>query len=271
MDTRIRALSLALLTLALVGQAVPALARGQQEEAELQLRLRQADRKLRQGDTVGALLDVEAVLSRDDGLWEAYWLRGQIQARMGDDLGARGSFVRAAELDPGNAELHFLVASLALQLGDFDAAWRQLVAAAQGGLDRARVDAMVRELADYVDDTSGLDTALSAPRVSVIPEEAASRSLRELALELRTLLLEEPAVALVQEGVPSEYELVLATVPESAAGPEPGTGTVEVALRDVDGAILLEHSLPGTGAAARVQLADLVAELVELLRERSAE
>lgn len=260
-----RRLAIVVVCLAAVAcAAASAVAVAQEERAELELRLRRADRKLQQGDTVGALLDVEAVLSHDDGLWEAYWLRGQIQARMGDDLGARDSFFRAAELDPGNAELHFLVASLALQLTDFEAAWRQLAAAAQAGHPGDQVASLAGELSELAADSTGLDEALAAPRLTVTLEGTASGSLRELVLELRTLLLEEPAIGLVKDRGLAAWELILE--PAQGADRDAGDDPVHVILRRLpDGEEALEWRLPGTGAEARVRLAELVAEVVQRL------
>jgi tetratricopeptide (TPR) repeat protein len=243
-------------------RAVP-LQPGQEDRDELRLRLREAERKLRQGDGVGALMDVEAVLSRDDRFWEAYWTRGQVLASMGDDLGARDSLVRAAELDPGNAPVHFLVASLALRLADFDTAWYQLLAAAQAGHDPAQVQALARQLEDAGQDTSALAGALAAPRVAVLVGVPDSDSLSGLGLELRTLLLEEPSLGLVKEPEAAEYELELQPVGAAAST---AADAIVARLRErEEDEVLLEQQLPGTGAAARVQLADLVAAVAEVL------
>jgi len=113
--------------------------------------LQQAVQKLDQGDTIGAMLDLEGILARDDEYWPAYFYLGRTQAQLGDDLGAKASFMRAAALDPGNAELHYLVATAAWALADFEAAWNQTIAARQAGYPQAPIDQLLSGLDRYSD------------------------------------------------------------------------------------------------------------------------
>lgn len=234
-----------------------------EERAGLELRLRQAGRKLQQGDTVGALFDVEAVLSADDRFWKAYWVRGQIQARMGDDLGAWESLRRAAELDPGNPQLHYLVAGLAFQLADFPAVGSQLLAAAQAGHDPEPLRQLASELQDRAGIAVDLRSALDAPRIAVeLLFAEPDRGLEELGLELRTLLLEQEELGLVKEVSVAAWVVHL----HRQEG-DSGADGVLATLVDPEGEPALEHALPGTGAESRLQLSEIVGEIVEQIRE----
>lgn len=228
---------------------------GSQGDAELELRLRQAERKLEQGDTVGALLEVESVLSRDDDYWRAYFVRGRVQARMGDDLGARDSFTRAAELDPGNGRLHFLVASVGMQLADFETAVRQLEAAAQTGYDPPAVDALAAGLREYAERPIDLASIRAAPRVAVTGVDE-GEGMTALVRELRTLLLDAREVALV----PAEDRAHLAV---RLTGSVQEGVVVEVVDR-ASGEVVLERTLADELLRARVEMGDLAVELIAL-------
>jgi hypothetical protein len=141
------------------------------QENDLGDRLQRAVQKLDQGDTMGAMLDLEGILSRDEDYWPAYFYLGRVQAQLGDDLGAKASFMRAATLDPGNAELHYLVATAAWALADFEAAWTQTIAARQAGYPQAPIDELLQGLDQYSDPPMDMAQRLSAPRVVVIPGE----------------------------------------------------------------------------------------------------
>jgi len=141
------------------------------QENELSRRLQQAVQKLDQGDTMGAMLDLEGILTRDSEYWPAYFYLGRTQAQLGDDLGAKASFMRAAALDPGNAELHYLVATAAWALADFEAAWNQTIAARQAGYPQAPIDELLRGLDQYSDPPMGLEERLAAPRLVVVPAD----------------------------------------------------------------------------------------------------
>lgn len=108
--------------------------------------------KLEQGDAINALIDIEAILARDDRYWPAYYHIGRTQVQLGDDLEAKASFLRAAELNPGDAELHYLIATVGWQLADFGAAWTHGIAAIQAGYDRRGVEQLFKELRHYSDE-----------------------------------------------------------------------------------------------------------------------
>ncbi len=139
------------------------------QQEDLSGRLQQAVQKLDQGDTMGAMLALEGILSRDSEYWPAYFYLGRTQAQLGDDLGAKDSFMRAAALDPGNAELHYLVATAAWSLADFEAAWNQTIAARQAGYPQAPINELLNGLGQYSDPPMGLEERLAAPRVVVVP------------------------------------------------------------------------------------------------------
>jgi len=141
------------------------------QEDELSRRLQQAVQKLDQGDAMGAMLDLEGILTRDDEYWPAYFYLGRTQAQLGDDLGAKASFMRAAALDPGNAELHYLVATAAWALADFEAAWNQTIAARQAGYPQAPIDQLLSGLDQYSDPPMNLEQRLAAPRIVVVPSD----------------------------------------------------------------------------------------------------
>lgn len=63
-----------------------------QAQSELDARLRMAVSKLEQGDAINALIDIEAMLARDDRYRPAYDHLGRTQVQLGDDLGGQGLF-----------------------------------------------------------------------------------------------------------------------------------------------------------------------------------
>lgn len=253
--------------LLLVSSAAPALGSGairQDQDPELALRLRQAERRLEQGDTVGALLDVEAVLARDDEFAGAYLVRGRIQTRMGDDLGARDSFTRAAELDPGNGRLHFLVASLAVQLADFESAARQLSAAAQAEYDPAAVDQLARTVREYLPVQLDLEAVRAAPRVAVVGDSQRAPAMSRLVRELRTLLLDAPEVALVPGRERAQWVARIIAAADADVDAEPRLRFELVDL--ATGEPVLERELPAGELEARVALGDVAEAVVDATR-----
>ncbi len=155
--------------LILVGQLSVAAPSVRAQQDDLSDRLQRAVQRLDQGDTMGAMLDLEGILARDEDYWPAYFYLGRVQAQLGDDLGAKGSFMRAATLNPGNAELHYLVATAAWALADFDAAWNQAIAARQAGYPQGPIDELLSGLDQYSDPPPDMESRLAAPRVVVIP------------------------------------------------------------------------------------------------------
>lgn len=189
------------------------------------VRLQVAIQKMESGDTIGALLDLESLLSRQDTYWPAYYWRGRVQSQMGDDLGAKESFLRAADLDPGNPELHFLAASVSWQLADFTAAWAHVIAAAQAGYPDDPVRQLMRNLRGYADAPEDLEERLRAPRVAVSRVATAEVS-ADLVLDLRTRLARSRAISLVQAEGLATYLAVITRDPE--AGEE--TWRLEIVL-----------------------------------------
>lgn len=175
------------------------------QEAELGERLEAAVRKLDQGDTVGAMLDLEGILTRDDEYWPAYFYLGRAQAQLGDDLGARTSFMKAAELDPGNAELHYMVATAAWALADFEAAWNQAIAARQAGYPQAPIEEMLKGLDQYSDPPPDLEQRLAAPRFVVVPGVDGADA--DLMYRLRSAIFGARGLGLVQDPELADYRV----------------------------------------------------------------
>ncbi len=175
------------------------------QEAELSRRLQQAVQKLDQGDAMGAMLDLEAILARDDEYWPAYFYLGRTQAQLGDDLGAKASFMRAAALDPGNAELHYLVATAAWSLADFDAAWNQTIAARQAGYPKAAIDQLLSGLDQYSDPPMDLDRRLAAPRIVVLPADDGADA--ELLHRVRSAVFGARMLGLVLDAEFADYRV----------------------------------------------------------------
>lgn len=179
-------------------------------QAELDRRLRAAVAKLDQGDALGAMLDLETLLGRDEEYWPAHYHLGRAQVQMGDDLGARRSFQRAAELNPGNPDLHYLIASAAWQLADFETAWAQGIAAWQAGHDTAALQAMFDQLAQYAPAPSDLQERLAAPRVVVVDEAVTGDEAAEtVAEDIRAELFRAPRIALVRDAAMAAYRVVV--------------------------------------------------------------
>lgn len=197
------------LALGVILTLIPAVPAAQ--TAPLQDKLRLAVEKLDQGDSFGALVDLERLLAADDTYGPAYVAHGRVLAAMGDDLGARASFERATELDPGNGELHFTVAVMSLRIADFETGWEHCVAAAQAGYAPREIDQLVGRLGNNSDAPEDLDARLDAPRVLVTRrhDETGVRSerLERLWLQLRTGLLQAPLVALVQHAALARFEV----------------------------------------------------------------
>ena len=204
------ALARCLAVLLLLGLLGPAPTQGQ----ELRVRLSQAVQRLQQGDTIGALLDLEKILEQHEDSWEAYYYRGRAQTQMGDDLGAHASFQQAAWLNPGDAELHFLAAAAAYALADFDTAWEQSVRAIQAGYERSAFDAMFKAMRRYTRQPPDLEARIKAPTVIVEVEandggSDSSEELEELAIALRRTIVAAPGVALVNESRRARHLLEL--------------------------------------------------------------
>jgi tetratricopeptide (TPR) repeat protein len=227
-------------------------------QSDLDRRLRAAVAKLDQGDALGAFLDLEGILTRDDKYWAAYYHLGRAQVQMGDDLGARQSFQRAAELNPGNPDLHFMIATAAWQLADFEATWSQGIAAWQSGYDTVRVQQLFDQVAQYSGAPGDLQMRLDAPKVIVVaPQADDDPALEELALEMRTELYRAPLIALVREPSIARYEVVVERQQD---------GRLELALRDIEadaelGSRLLRLSDKGLDADALMSLSSFVEDI----------
>ncbi len=199
-----------LIALLAVVTVAPALA-----QSELDTRLRMAVSKLEQGDAINALIDIEAILARDDRYWAAYYHLGRTQVQLGDDLGAKASFLRAAELNPGDAELHYLIATVGWQLADFEAAWTHGIAAIQAGYDQRQVDQLFKELRHYSDEPADLTRRLAAPSVMVVGLGADDDGLQEdgeltsIVRELRSAIFRSPELAAVQRASLARYRVEL--------------------------------------------------------------
>ncbi len=178
------------------------------QENELGRRLQQAVQKLDQGDMIGAMLDLEGILARDDEYWPAYFYLGRTQAQLGDDLGAKASFMRAAALDPGNAELHYLVATAAWALADFAAAWNQTIAARQAGYPQAPIDELLSGLGQYSDPPMNLKRRLAAPRLVVVPSDDGAEV--ELLHRVRSSIFGARMLGLVLDPSLADYRVEMA-------------------------------------------------------------
>ncbi len=184
-------------------------------QSELDTRLRMAVSKLEQGDAIRALIDLEAILARDDRYWPAYYHLGRTQVQLGDDFGAKDSFLRAAELNPGLAELHYLIATVGWQLAVFDIAWAHGIAAIQAGYDQRLIEQMFKQLRHYSDEPADLSRRLAAPRVVVIEparsadEDGRGGALTAVARELRSAIFRSPELASVLEASLAGYRIEL--------------------------------------------------------------
>jgi tetratricopeptide (TPR) repeat protein len=219
---------------------VPAVLHAQ--EADLGERLQGAVQKLDQGDTVGAMMELEGILSRDDEYWPAYFYLGRAQAQLGDDLGAKQSFMRAAELDPGNAELHYLVATAAWALADFEAAWNQVVAARQAGYPQAPVDQMLKGLEQYSDRPADLEARLDATRFVVLAGEAGADA--DLLLRTRNSIFGARMLGLVLDPAIADYRVEM-TGAKGAWTCRVLNGEGDVVLEKAAGEAAPTGSIPG--------------------------
>jgi len=222
--------------------AAPAVEVSAQED-ELSRRLQQAVGKLDQGDTMGAMLDLEGILARDDEYWPAYFYLGRTQAQLGDDLGAKASFMRAAALDPGNAELHYLVATAAWALADFDAAWNQTIAARQAGYPQAPIDQLLSGLDQYSDPPRDLEKRLAAPRLVVVPSDDGAEL--ELLHRVRSSIFGARMLGLVLDPELADYRVEMAGKPGSWTCRVMASGNDEVLLERAAGDRAPTGSIPG--------------------------
>jgi tetratricopeptide (TPR) repeat protein len=220
-------------------------------------RLQRAVQKLDQGDTMGAMLDLESILARDDEYWPAHFYLGRAQAQMGDDLGAKASFMRAAELDPGNAELHYLVATAAWALADFEAAWNQAIAARQAGYPQEPVEQMFKGLGQYSEVPPDLEQRLSAPRFVVVPGEDGAES--DLLHRVRGAIFGARPLGLVQDAAIADYRVEM-------------TGELRnwrCRVLDSEGAVLVERGAGDaapTGSIPGMEMQGLIRDLEQLPR-----
>jgi tetratricopeptide (TPR) repeat protein len=213
------------------------------QEEERSRRLQQAVQKLDQGDTIGAMLDLEGILARDDEYWPAYFYLGRTQAQLGDDLGAKASFMRAAALDPGNAELHYLVATAAWALADFEAAWNQTIAARQAGYPQAPIDQLLSGLDRYSDPPMNLDKRLAAPRIVVLP--SADGAEVELLHRVRSSIFGARMLGLVLDPAIADYRVEMAGKLGDWTCRVMASGGSEVLLERSAGDRALTGSIPG--------------------------
>lgn len=205
-------------------------------QADLDRRLRAAVAKLDQGDALGAMLDLEALLGRDEEYWPAHYHLGRAQVQMGDDLGARRSFQRAAELNPGNPDLHYMIASAAWQLADFEGAWAQGIAAWQAGYDPVTLQQMFDRLAEYAPAPSDLQERLAAPRVVVVDEAVVGDEAAEtVAEDIRAELFRAPLMALVRDTAIARFRIDVE---------RDETGRVRLTLRNEADETLAERAVP---------------------------
>jgi tetratricopeptide (TPR) repeat protein len=201
-----------------------------QAQSELDARLRMAVSKLEQGDAINALIDIEAILARDDRYWPAYYHLGRTQVQLGDDLGAKASFLHAAELNPGDAELHYLIATVGWQLADFGAAWTHGIAAIQAGYDRRGVEQLFKELRHYSDEPTNLEQRLAAPAVLVVEGGThdqggqSDSELTSVVRELRSEIFRSPELASVQEASLARYRVEVERLPPDPADDASGAG-----------------------------------------------
>jgi tetratricopeptide (TPR) repeat protein len=243
---------LLILTSALVASAWPALA----QQDELADRLQRAVQRLDQGDTMGAMLDLEGILARDEDYWPAYFYLGRAQAQLGDDLGAKDSFMRAATLNPGNAELHYLVATAAWALADFDAAWNQAIAARQAGYPQAPIDELLKGLDQYSDPPIDMQQRLAAPRVVVLPGDEGADA--DLLHRVRSAVFGSRQLGLVLDPEIADYRLEMVG--------ESGNWNARIMGRDSD-EVLSQRAAgdrAATGAIPGMEMESLVRDLEAL-------
>jgi tetratricopeptide (TPR) repeat protein len=216
---------------------------GAAQEDELSRRLQQAVQKLDQGDTLGAMLDLEGILTRDDEYWPAYFYLGRAQAQVGDDLGAKASFMRAATLDPGNAELHYLVATAAWSLADFDAAWNQAIAARQAGYPQAPIDELLKGLDQYSDPPMDLEQRLAAPRFVVVP--GADGAEADLMQRLRSAIFGSRGLGLVLDPALADFHVEIVGTLETWTCRVTASGAEEVLVERAAGDRASIGAIPG--------------------------
>ena len=223
----------------LIGLLVVVAVAPAQAQSELDTRLRMAVSKLEQGDAINALIDIEAILARDDRYWPAYYQLGRTQVQLGDDLGAKGSFLRAAELNPSNAELHYLIATVGWQLADFAAAWTHGIAAVQAGYDRRQVEQLFKELRHYSDEPADLTRRLAAPGVVVVELGSDDdgyqddSELTSVARQLRSAIFRSLELASVQEASRARYRVEIERHPANQVDDAPGVGAATSSFRAV--------------------------------------
>jgi len=237
-----RTWGLAVLALVACALAAPA-AEVSAQESELSRRLQKAVQKLDQGDAMGAMLDLEGILARDEEYWPAYFYLGRTQAQLGDDLGAKASFMRAAALDPGNAELHYLVATAAWALADFEAGWNQAIAARQAGYPQGPIDELLRGLDQYSDPPMNLEQRLAAPRLVVVPSEDGADV--ELLHRVRSAIFGARMLGLVLDADRADYRVEMVGKLGSWSCRVMASGSDEVLLERAAGDRAPMGSIPG--------------------------
>jgi len=205
---------------------------------------------------MGAMLDLEGILTRDSEYWPAYFYLGRTQAQLGDDLGAKASFMRAAALDPGNAELHYLVATAAWALADFEAAWIQTIAARQAGYPQAPIDELLSGLDQYSDPPMGLEQRLAAPRFVVVPSDEGADA--DLLHRVRSSIFGARMLGLVLDPDIADYRIQMAG--------KLGSWTCRVMASDGE-EVLLERAAgdrASTGSIPGLEMDSLIRDLEAL-------
>jgi len=192
---------------------------------------------------MGAMLDLEGILARDEEYWPAYFYLGRTQAQLGDDLGAKASFMRAAALDPGNAELHYLVATAAWALADFEAAWNQAIAARQAGYPQGPIDELLSGLDQYSDPPMNLEQRLAAPRLVVVPSEDGADV--ELLHRVRSAIFGARMLGLVLDADRADYRVEMVGKLGSWSCRVMAKGSDEVLLERAAGDRATMGSIPG--------------------------
>jgi len=113
-----------------------------------------------------AVEQLDRVIEKSPGYWEAHYQRGRALALMDRMEEARDALVQATALNPGFAHGHYLAWLAAFNLEDYRTAWEQAVSAELAGLDMSEQFPKLAAVSETPDD---ILERLGAPHVFVAP------------------------------------------------------------------------------------------------------
>ena len=126
----------------------------------------QAAKMIQEDRLAEAVQQLDRIIEKDPGYWEAHYQRGRALALMDRMQEARDALVHAVALNPGFAHGHYLAWLAALDLEDYGTAWDQAISAELAGFDMS--EQFPKLLAASAAPEDILDR-LGAPRVFVAP------------------------------------------------------------------------------------------------------